>query len=353
MRTADDFSDENRRPGDEAERLTWIHTWQTMLSDCEIGQARHPIFIALKATIDRYELPVEWLRDLLHAFTMDVTGHRYATYEDLLTYCRYSANPVGRLILTLSGYRDEALYELSDSICTGLQLANHWQDVAVDLEKDRIYLPEEDLQSVSSLRFPLPFKGEGSGEDRTACQKKEPHLQFCLEGRGIPRSLHFEVDRAWELFRSGQSLPDRVKGRLCLELRFTWLGGTRILEKIKELDYDTLHHRPVVRRTEWGWIALKTLLGIQKTVTEHSYVQTVARKSGSNFYFSFFSLPRDQREAITAVYAFCRPKWMMPSTAARRGKSRSGRRTLARRVIARTYEGQADPAAHAFTGSSH
>jgi squalene synthase HpnC len=240
MRTADDFSDENRRAGDEAERMVWLTTWQKMLNDCEAGVATHPIFIALQATLERYQLPVEWLRDLLHAFTMDVTVRRYAAYADVLTYCRYSANPVGRLILALSGYRDEELYGLSDAICTGLQLANHWQDVAVDLEKDRIYLPQDDL-----ARF-------GVSVEQLERREFTPAFRDLLE---------LECGRAWDLFRIGHALPERVRGRLRWELRFTWLGGTRILEKIENLGYDTLHHRPVVGRLEWGWIALKTILG--------------------------------------------------------------------------------------------
>lgn len=244
MRAADDFADEGRRAGDEAERLAWLGTWQTMLNECEVGVARHPIFVALRATLDRYALPVEWLRDLLHAFTMDVSVRRYATYADVLTYCRYSANPVGRLILTLSGYRDEELYRLSDAVCTGLQLANHWQDVAVDLEKDRIYLPQEDL-----TRF-------GVSVEQLVRRESTPAFRELLK---------FECGRTWDLFRAGQPLPERVRGRLRWELRFTWLGGTRVLEKIAALDYDTLHRRPIVRRIDWIWIAFQTLLGMNRT----------------------------------------------------------------------------------------
>jgi len=98
MRTADDFSDEDRRPGDEAERLAWLDSWEAMLWDCEKGNARHPVFIALRSTLRRHSLPAQWLHDLLHAFKMDVTVRRYASEADLLNYCRYSANPVGRLI---------------------------------------------------------------------------------------------------------------------------------------------------------------------------------------------------------------------------------------------------------------
>lgn len=239
MRTADDFSDEDRRPGDEAERLAYLWTWQAMLDECMEGKARHPIFIALRSTIDRYRLPVQWLSDLLHAFTMDCTVRRYETFDEVLTYCRYSANPVGRLILTLFGYRDDERYQLSDAICTGLQLANHWQDVSIDWQKDRMYLPQEDMK-----RFGVT----------------EAHLMNRTFDAAFRRLMEFEVERVWQLFRSGQSLPERVKGRLRWELRLTWLGGTRVLEKIQALDYDVLHTRPVVTRVDWLRLGLRALL---------------------------------------------------------------------------------------------
>jgi squalene synthase HpnC len=238
MRTADDFSDENRRAGDDQERLSYIQTWDAMLTDCEKGKADHPIFIALRSTLARHDLPAVWLHDLLHAFSMDCTVRRYATYEDLRQYCRYSANPVGRLILTLFGYRDEALYKLSDAICTALQLANHWQDVAVDLAKDRIYLPQEDMK-----RF-----GVNLGSEQPAASSEQ-----------FKKLLAFEVARARELFEEGRSLPERVEGRLRWELRFTWAGGVRILDKIEKSGYDVLKNRPTVTKADWMGIAVRSL----------------------------------------------------------------------------------------------
>jgi len=235
MRTADDFSDEDRKAGDEAERMAWLNSWEAMLLD---PQPKHPIFIALQATLKQHPLPVEWLTDLLHAFKMDVTVRRYETWDNLLDYCRYSANPVGRLILTLSGYRDEALYRLSDSICTALQLANHWQDVSVDLKKDRIYLPQD-----SWRRF---------GVQEADLLKKQMTP-------AIKQLLTFEVARARELFMQGRVLPERVTGRLRFELRFTWRGGVRILDKIESADYDVFTRRPVVTKTDWFGIAIRSL----------------------------------------------------------------------------------------------
>jgi squalene synthase HpnC len=241
MRTADDFADENRKAGDEAERLAHLDAWGRLLSDCERGQANHPVFIALRRTLDEHRLPVQWLRDLLHAFTMDVTVYRYKTYEDVLNYCRYSANPVGRLILTLFGYRDEQRYRMSDAICTGLQLANHWQDVEVDLRKDRIYLPQEDLD-----RFGVTV------EELKARRWNEPFRKL----------LAFEVERARELFRTGRPLPESVGGRLRLELRVTWSGGVKILDKIEAADYDVFRRRPTVTKPDWARIAVRSVLGL-------------------------------------------------------------------------------------------
>lgn len=239
MRTADDFSDENRKTGDEGERLAWLASWDRMLEECVEGRAQHPIFIALHKTLREYQLPVQWLKDLLQAFTMDITVNRYETYEDVVGYCRYSANPVGRLILTLCGYRDEKLYELSDAICSGLQLANHWQDVAVDLKKDRVYLPQADLRS----------------HQVTLEQLKAGEVS-----ENFKRLMALEVGRAKQLFATGQPLPELVGGRLRWELRFTWQGGVRILEKIEAVNYDVFQHRPVVTVSDWLLLGWRTLI---------------------------------------------------------------------------------------------
>lgn len=236
MRTADDFSDEDRKAGDEAERMAWLDSWEAMLLDPD---PRHPVFIALQSTLKRHPLPIEWLRDLLHAFKMDVTVRRYGTWDQLLDYCHYSANPVGRLILTLFGYREEELYRLSDAICTGLQLANHWQDISIDLKKDRIYLPQ-----ASCRRF-------GVCEEDLFKRMATPEFR---------QLLAFEVARARELFAQGRSLPDKVRGRLRWELRFTWQGGVRILDKIEQADFDVFNRRPVVSKMDWAMIAMKCLL---------------------------------------------------------------------------------------------
>lgn len=265
MRLADDFSDENRRSGDEVERLAWLETWDQMLLSCsEPGKARHPVFVALRVTLAKHQLPIEWLRDLLRAFKQDVTKNRYATYAEVSEYCRYSANPVGRLILTLFGYRDEERYRLSDAICTGLQLANHWQDVAVDLQKNRIYLPKEDLDrfgvaeaKLIKMSSPAVAGGGSTNVDRPPITD--------LEGDDLGKFqqlMALEVDRARQLFNEGRALPENVKGRLKFELRMTWHGGVRVLDKIEKVGYDVFNQRPIVTKSDWTGIFVQSLLGL-------------------------------------------------------------------------------------------
>src|SRR3954464_6517612 len=140
-RSADDFADEARYAGRRAEALRF---WDDQLDRCFHGEAEHPVFIALRETIEKCDIPIQPLKDMLTAFTMDLSVNRYATFEQLRTYCAHSAHPVGRLVLYIFDYRDPSLHNYSDDMCTALQLANFWQDVGVDLSKDRVYLPEED-----------------------------------------------------------------------------------------------------------------------------------------------------------------------------------------------------------------
>jgi hydroxysqualene synthase len=225
-RIADDFADEGHSEGySERERLDLLDEWRRMLTESLAGRAGHPVFVALAQTITEFNLPRALFEDLLSAFAQDVTVRRYQSFDELLDYCRRSANPVGRLILLLFGYRDEQRHRWSDDICTALQLANHWQDVAIDLDKDRIYLPHEDLS-----RFELTV------EDLMCRQASE----------GFKRLMKFEVERAREIFARGKPLCTSVSGRLGLELRVVWLGGMRILQRTEENGYDVFAHRPVI-----------------------------------------------------------------------------------------------------------
>ncbi len=239
-RTADDFADEGYETGEltEAERLEALDDWERKLEDCYQGRADHPVFVALAETARELRLPIQLFRDLLSAFKQDVVKRRYADFDEVLDYCARSANPVGRLILLLFGYREERLRDLSDCICTALQLANFWQDVEVDIRKDRIYLPQNEMArfgvSVDDLR-------EKKFSDRYAAL------------------LKFQVERTWELFNRGKPLPNLVKGRLAVELRLTWLGGTRILERIEEIGYDTLNARPKISTADKIALLVKAL----------------------------------------------------------------------------------------------
>ena len=219
-RAADDFADEKIYEGHRREKLD---QWEARLHACYRGDAEDPIFMALGETVRRLDIPKELLLDLLSAFRQDTTKNRYETWEELLDYCRRSANPVGRLVLLVFGYRDEGLPVFSDAICTGLQLANHWQDVAVDLGKDRIYIPRELLARHHVGEWDL---NAGTVDDRF---------------RALMSDL---VARARGLFAAGRPLCDRVGRDLRFEMRLTWHGGSSILDRIEGVGYDVFRRRP-------------------------------------------------------------------------------------------------------------
>jgi len=219
-RIADDFADED---GHEGHRLERLDEWERMLHDCFRGEAIHPVFVALREAILDFDLPPQAFLDLLAAFRMDVTRSRYADDASLLEYCRLSANPVGQLLLRLFGYDQKELALCSDAMCTALQLANHWQDVAVDLNKGRIYLPED-----ARRRFGV------TEDDLVAGRTSESFRSLMRERVALTR----------ELLAAGRSLCDAVRGRFRWELRLTWLGGQRILDRIETQRFDVLKHRP-------------------------------------------------------------------------------------------------------------
>jgi squalene synthase HpnC len=220
MRTADDFADEPAYEGQRSERLD---EWAARLDAAYAGRAEGPIFVALAETVRRLTIPQALLTDLLSAFRQDTTKKRYETWDEVLDYCRRSANPVGRLVLLVFGYRDRELELLSDRVCTALQLANHWQDIAVDLAKDRIYVPRERLEA-----------HRVSEDDLMAARVDEPF-------RALLRDL---VARTRSLFAEGRPLCERVGRDLRFELRLTWLGGVGILDRIEANGYDIFRRRP-------------------------------------------------------------------------------------------------------------
>jgi squalene synthase HpnC len=247
-RHADDLADEGYAGSARAQgasdimtpeqRLAALDDWERQLLAAPGTPGLHFIFIALHETIRQLDLPVGLFTDLLSAFKQDVVKRRYANFSEVLDYCRRSANPVGRLVLLLHRVRDEQLYLLADKICTGLQLANFWQDVGVDLEKDRIYLPEDERKNYAVTEEALFARRCDDAYRRLLC---------------------FQVGRTQEIFDQGASLTKKLHGLLRLEIRLTWLGGAKILRKIEALDYDTLNHRPTLGKSDMAVLFLKAL----------------------------------------------------------------------------------------------
>jgi phytoene synthase len=239
-RGGDDCADE----GPEAGRLEALAAWEARLDACaaDPASAADPVFVALGHTIATRALPVEPLRDLLRAFRQDAGGgsRRFATFDDVLAYCRRSANPVGRTVLALFGYGDAERQARSDDVCTALQLTNFWQDVGNDLDRGRVYLPDEDLD-----RFPGSREGLAG---RTATP-------------GFRRLLAFEVARTRALFASGARLVGLVDGRLAREVRVFVGGGTAILDRIEAAGHDVFAHRPTLSRAALARVVLGAVLG--------------------------------------------------------------------------------------------
>lgn len=232
-RTADDFSDEGDFDGPQnSKRLEKLNDYERQLNRALEGQADDPVFVAVAETIRKTGIPAQLLRDLLTAFRMDVTKKRYKDYKELETYCIYSANPVGRIVLLLFGIDEPKLLELSDRICTGIQLVNHWQDVGVDLDKDRVYLPEEDI-----VRFGYSY---ASLTDRKVDDAFRSLMQF-------------QVTRARSLFQEGKPLLNAIgkkTRRLKWQVSLMWSGPMRILDKIEAVDYDVFRKRPTLTKAE-------------------------------------------------------------------------------------------------------
>ena len=225
-RWADDLGDEI---GNTAESLRLLGWWRTQLHAMCAGEAQHPVFVALAGTVREFSLPVQPFDDLIRAFEQDQTVTRYRNLEELFQYCRYSANPVGRLVLGLCGYHDAERQALSDATCTALQLANFWQDVTVDLEKDRVYLP---LDLLEAHGYPL--------EALFA-------RQFDQRFRGVMQEA---VTVTRQLFLRGLPLADSVDRRLAIDLELFSRGGLRVLEKIEQQGCDVLSSRPAISKLE-------------------------------------------------------------------------------------------------------
>jgi squalene synthase HpnC len=231
-RYADDVADEPGVTG----RLERLSDWREKLANCYAGKVDHPVFIALSDAIERYGLSPSNFENLLCAFESDVRVNRHQDFASLLTYCTYSANPVGRLVLELFDHRDPELFSLSDAICSALQLANFWQDVGRDLACDRIYLPQDDLRSVG---YSLEDLRAGRIDSRWR------------------RLMALEIERTRELFERGSRLPEMVRPGLRRQLRLTWLGGMTILSRIESVGYDVFRRRPSLTMMDFARLLLK------------------------------------------------------------------------------------------------
>ena len=225
-RISDDLGDE---VGDKEVSLRLLDEWEAELNACYEGVPRHPVFVALRGTVAKFEIPKHEFADLLTAFRQDQTTTRYETFADLLGYCRNSANPVGHLVLYLCGYGDAERQQLSDYTCTALQLANFWQDVTVDYAKGRIYLPLEDLR-----RF-------GVGEEE---------IRNSENSAAFREMMRFEVERAREWFTQGMPLVAMVDRKLATDIDLFSRGGMEILKAIERQGYAVLDCRPSLSKAQ-------------------------------------------------------------------------------------------------------
>jgi squalene synthase HpnC/squalene synthase HpnD len=337
-RWSDDLADEIP---DHAQALAALEDWEVMLRRCYAGESTHPVFIALAPTIRACDVPIEPFADLLTAFRQDQAVSRYATWDDVLAYCRYSANPVGRLVLYLCGYRDATRQQLSDATCTALQLANFWQDVGRDLTKNRIYIPL-DLLAHHGL----------SAEDMEARRFDHRYVELMKE----------LVARTRQLFAQGLPLANLLDADLRVDIELFSRGGIAVLDAIEASGYDTLHRRPSIgggakfkllaralaaraisplrssaapkapaaalpsAQPEPGRPVLvppsasapalgsaghagahaKSAGDLLEIARSYADCREVARAAASNFYYAFYLLPRPKRDALCALYAFMR-----------------------------------------------
>ena len=236
-RISDDLGDE---VGDTAASLQLLDQWETELDACYEGHPRHPVFVALAGTVRKFEIPKHEFADLLTAFRQDQSITRYETFNDLLGYCRFSANPVGHLVLYLCGYGDSERQLLSDYTCTALQLANFWQDVSADFAKGRIYLPLEDLR-----RFRVSEESIRDGENTST---------FC-------EMMKFEVERTREWFNQGMPLIAKVDRALAPDIELFSRGGEEILNAIERQHYAVLGRRPTISKTRKLALVARAALG--------------------------------------------------------------------------------------------
>ena len=236
-RISDDLGDE---VGDPAAALALLDEWEGELNACYAGHPRHPVFVALAETVRKFEIPQREFSDLLIAFRQDQTVTRFATFDDVVGYCRYSANPVGHLVLYLCGYHDPERQRLSDYTCSALQLANFWQDVTRDYAKGRIYLPLEDMR-----RFNV-------SEDDILCGRNTPAFRALMR---------FQVARVREWFERGLPLVSKVSKELAIDIELFTRAGQGILNAIDRQGFAVLGRRPVISKARKLTLVARAALG--------------------------------------------------------------------------------------------
>jgi squalene synthase HpnC len=304
-RWADDLGDEIPERERALELLDW---WERELDACYEGKPSNPVFVALRETIVAKDVPQQPFADLLKAFRQDQLVKRYPTWASVIDYCVYSANPVGRLVLYLCGYRDEQRQRLSDATCTALQLANFWQDVSRDLEKGRIYIPLDRAAA------------------RGLTEKEIVGKNFDERYVELMKDL---IAQTRELFDKGMPLAKMVDGKLSVDLEMFSRGGIAVLDAIEAMGYDTLNARPAISKGKQIRLLGRAVVahaiggavspnGTTSKVAEigppatrdvaasYEECHRIAREAHSNFYPAFFLLPKPKRDAIVALYAFMR-----------------------------------------------
>jgi squalene synthase HpnC len=310
-RWADDLGDEIPGNSRALELLDW---WEQELNACYEGHPAHPVFVALRETIVAKDIPKQPFADLLRAFRQDQTTKRYQTWNAMIRYCVYSANPVGRLVLYLCGYRDEERHQLSDATCTALQLANFWQDVSRDLKIGRIYIPL-DIAATHGLT-----------EADIVNRRFDQHYVALMKDL---------IARTRELFAEGRPLAKMVDARLSIDVEMFSRGGLAVLDAIETSGYDTLHHRPPISKIKQARLLGRSLVAhaaakLAPVGAQHAVPQTprpipssalqpnanvaasyeachrIAKAARSNFYYAFYLLPKPKRDGLAALYAFMR-----------------------------------------------
>jgi len=344
-RWADDLGDE---VADSARALRLLDWWEAELRHCYAGKPAHPVFVALAKTIRAFDIPITPFSDLLIAFRQDQIVHRYATWDEMIGYCRYSANPVGRLVLYLCGYRDVWRQGLSDATCTALQLANFWQDVSRDLEKGRIYIPLDALRK-HGLEFANIEAGRFASDDVA-----QRYTQ-------LMRDL---IARTRALFAEGYPLAASISRDLRVDIEMFSRGGMAVLDAIEAIGYNTLEHRPSIGKGKQARLLVRALIGramsllhdsvepessdsgaaaasshsesdssgaaaqpVLGVASSYDECRNIARNAASNFYYAFYLLPEEKRRALCALYAYMR---LVDDAADQPGDVAAKQRSLAR-----------------------